>query len=306
MNLAINAQLIDVLAVKNKLGEGVVWDSRDQSLWWTDILDKKLYHLCWQSRALKIYSCPEKVCSFGLTKDPKTLLVAFEHGLAFYQPESQAIDIKWQHKLCAEQSGIRLNDGRMDRQGRFWVGSMVEEASESSKQRGKLYCFDAHGKIEQHLSDILISNSLCWSVDSRQMYFADSATNSIMVYDFDTDTGIPSNPRMFAKTDSSIFPDGSDIDSEGNLWNAQWDSSRITCYAPSGEVKDHLDLPISQPTCIAFGGPDLDLLFITSSAHYLSKQEAIKQPLAGNLLIYKIPSQGLDATIYAGEIEVIS
>lgn len=295
MSKIIKAELIGVFHVNNKLGEGVVWDSRTQCLWWTDILDNKIYHLNWQHQKLSQYTTPERVCSFSLTEQPQTLLVAFENGIAFYNPINESKTVSWQKKIY-NSKGIRLNDGRTDRQGRFWVGSMIED--ESSEDKGKLFSFNAERKLKNHISNLSIPNSLCWSPDSKHMYFADSPTNSIRVYDFDPINGIPSNPKIFAYTKPDIFPDGSDIDSNGNLWNAEWAGSRITQYSPSGTILGHLNLPISQPTCIAFGGPDLDLLFITSAANYLNKEEAEQQPLAGSLFIYKTDYIGLDANIY--------
>ena len=302
MGKKIKAELVDVIDVQNTLGEGVVWDYRDQSLWWTDILESKIYHMDWASRDIKIYSTPERVCSFGLTEKFGVLIVAFENGFGFYEPDNDPENIKWIKRFLQNNDHIRLNDGRMDRQGRFWAGSMVEADFDETLARGKLYSCDETGNIGVHISDVLISNCLCWSPDSTKMYFADSPAQTILVYDFDPVSGISSNPQVFAKTATSSFPDGSDVDRAGNLWNAEWAGGRVTKYSPEGQISGHLNLPVSQPTCVAFGGAEMDHLFVTTARESLSAADIEQQPQSGNLFVYKVENKGLDVPIFKGII----
>ncbi len=303
MDTKIKAELVDVIAVHNTLGEGVVWDARDQSLWWTDILASKIYHMDWLSRAIQTYTTPERVCSFGLTEQAGVLIVAFESGFGFYQPEQNIGQIKWMKRFLQNNAHIRLNDGRMDRQGRFWAGSMVEAEFDQLSARGKLYSCDVAGNVGVHISNILIANSLCWSPDSKYMYFADSPTQTIFIYNFDPDLGIASDPQIFSKTEASAFPDGSDVDGQGNLWNAEWAGGRVTKYSPAGIRLGILELPVSQPTCVAFGGSEMNLLFITTARESLCEADLKKQPEAGNLFVYKMENKGLTAPVFGRDID---
>lgn len=200
----MNLELFDRIKVGNTLGEGVIWDHRTETIWWTDIQESRLYHYNPSSKKLGHYDTPERLCSFGFTDDEKWFIAAFENGFAKYNPEKNIL--KWLSKPLEHHNQIRFNDGRVDRQGRFWSGTMVED-NNGGDARGRLYRLDlAEKKLAVPLlEDILISNSLCWSPDSKKMYFADSTNNRIDVYDFDAALGIPTNDNTFAITNEDIF-----------------------------------------------------------------------------------------------------
>lgn len=283
-------ELIDTVEVANTLGEGVLWDDRSDTVWWTDIQQSRLYQYHLSSKKIKHFETPERLCSFGFTDNENWLIAAFENGFALYNPYDGALN--WVSKPQEQYNHIRFNDGRVDRQGRFWAGTMVED-NEGGLERGFLYRLNFDHEVIPLLNDILIPNSLCWNPEGSKMYFADSTNNRIDVYDFDPIVGVPSNRKTFAKTDATIFPDGSTIDKEGYLWNAQWGGHRIVRYSPEGEIDHVLNLPVSQPTCVTFGGPDLTWLFITTAKDGLNHDQLKEQPLAGNLLIYKTEIKGL-------------
>jgi sugar lactone lactonase YvrE len=184
---------------------------------------------------------------------------------------------------------IRFNDGRVDRQGRFWAGSMVEGAGDPT---GKLYCLRG-SRPEVYLTGIAISNSICFSPDGRHLYFADTPHRTILRYDLEPATGAISNRQIFAQTPRGAFPDGSNVDSHGHVWNAHWGAGRIVRYAPDGTISGTVDVPASQPTCIAFGGKNLDLLFVSSARQNMSEAVLAREPHAGDVFVYQLDVRGL-------------
>lgn len=271
------------------LGEGPVWDDRAGCLWFTDIQRAEL--LCWHHAAARLgrIALPERLGSLALTDDPDRLLLALADGFALFSLSSGRI--AWLHRLDLAACGMRLNDGRVDRQGRFWAGAMVEDAARAPARRGSLYRIDPPGSAPpQALRDgIMISNSLCFSPDGAHAYFADSTTGRILRYPADGPLG---EPAIFARTDRGHAPDGSDVDATGRLWNAEWGGSRVTAWNPDGTLAGRLALPVSQVTCVAFGGPRLDLLFVTSASEGLAPAA---EPHAGDVLVYEVGVKGLPA-----------
>jgi len=285
--------LLHSIPLKNKLGEGIVWHGASDSVWWTDIHGRFLYQLFWPSRQLNTYPLPERISCFALLNahDPMrsdySMLVAFESGFALYQPATQ--DIFWLVKPETHLSGNRMNDGRIDRQGRFWAGTMKEH---DHGQHGTLYRLDQQG-CHAMIADLHIPNSLCWNKNSSVMYHADSPTGVIYSYGFDAVQGSVSQPQFFAKVPAGAEPDGAVIDADDHLLCALWGGAAIARYSPSGQQTALHLLPVSQPTCLAFSGPDLDLLFITTARQGLTAEQLKAEPDAGSLLIYQSPYQGL-------------
>ena len=281
-------KLIKILDVKNKLGEGIVWHPNQQSLWWTDIHSAKLYCYFPHNDSHKVYDMPERVGCFGFIDGENALIVAFASGIAKYHIENQTLE--WLARPELENKGNRFNDGRVDRNGCFWAGTMVENST-SSSAKGKLYQLTDNGDIHVHINDIGISNSLCWSPCGNTLYHADSPSNTIYQYSVKLDNAqriYLTNKKVFARTESDIFPDGATVDKYGNLWSAQWAGSRLVKYAPTGEQLAVFDMPVSQPTCIAIGGPKGDLLCVSSAIDKLSLEALDKEPNAGNVFIYQL------------------
>ncbi len=282
-------ELIDTIRVQNTLGEGIQWDVGTQALWWTDIQERRLHRYDWATRSMQIFATPERVGSFGLIKGGSGVIAAFESGIALFDPGNGAL--KWLARPDADLPGVRLNDGRVDRQGRFWAGTMVE--SEPRSGRANLYSVDGSGRATRRENGITISNGICWSPDSTRFYFADSPLRTIHCYDFNSATGAIANRRLFARTPEGAHPDGANVDAEGFLWSAHWGAGRVVRYAPDGTVDRVVDVPASQPTCVAFGGPALDLLFVTSARDGLTEEELARQPSAGDVFVYKMGCIGL-------------
>jgi L-arabinonolactonase len=285
--MSTSAELVDIVSVGNTLGEGVLWDPVAQRTWWTDIQERRLFRYDPVARVLESFELPERLGSFGLVEGSEEIVAAFESGFAFYHPESATLE--WVTRPEHEGSNLRFNDGRVDRQGRFWAGSMVEGQGEA---RGKLYSLQGR-QAQVHLSGIVISNSICFSPDGRHLYFADTPHRTILRYDIDAESGTIGNRRIFARTPEGAFPDGSNVDAQGHLWNAHWGAGRVVRYAPDGSISGGIDVPATQPTCIAFGGRDLDLLFVTSAREGLSPASFANQPNAGDVFVYRTDVKGI-------------
>jgi L-arabinonolactonase len=284
----VSAALIESLKVKNTLGEGIIWDAASACVWWTDIDGSKLYRYQSEDKQLDHWTTPERLGSFALVSDSEFLICGFASGFAYFNPHSGGL--QWLEKIEQNNPGTRLNDGRADRQGRFWAGSMVESGDRGA---GALYCFDQQLQVASKVSGLTISNGLCWSPDSTVMYHTDTPSRRINAYDFDAATGAIANQRCLVRTEKGCFPDGSSVDAEGYIWNAQWGASQVVRYSPEGEVDFVLPLPVSQPTCVAFGGPRLDRLFVTSATQGFDEQTLSAEPEAGNVLVFQTNISGI-------------
>ena len=282
---------LHVLDVRNILGEGVLWDARLNSAVWTDIQSSRFWQ--WQPGSEPAsFALPQRLGSIALTETPGTYLGGFESGFAHFTPATGAFDML--APVTADHAHLRLNDGRVDRSGTFWAGSMAEA---KGSPLGSLWRYDGGGQATPFLGDIKIPNSLCWSGDGTQMYFADSPRQTIWRYAFDPNDGPVGDPEVFATTTGNRYPDGSCIDAEDHLWNAQWGSGEVVRYRPDGSIERRIALPVSQPSCPAFGGADLNLLMVTTARDGLSTETLAAQPLAGALFIYETDITGLPETI---------
>lgn len=271
------------LEVTNQLGEGILWDVDNQLVWWTDILSSKMYSYHPETQALKHWDTPYRLCSFALYRPQnKQFIAAFDCGIALYAPESG--ELEWLFEL--NDPSLRFNDGRCDRQGRFWAGTMHDSDPEAHPE-GSLYCLHKRANAEAAINHLHIPNSLCWSPDGKTMYFADSAEGSIRAYDIEPD-GFDPEGRIFARLPEGMEPDGSTVAADGSVWNAQWGGSRVVAYNQDGVEQQVIPLPVSQPSCVAIGGKDLSTLFVTSARMGLSEQALLEQPLAGSLFIVEL------------------
>ncbi len=284
-----------VVDARNKLGEGPVWDAAGQALYWVDIEGRKLFRLDHAGGTVRDWNFPERIASFALRR-AGGLVCAFASGLAFFDPDSGAIE--WIARPEAMIARNRFNDGKCDRAGRFWAGGMDDRMKEHT---ASLYRLDPDGRVHRMDGAIGISNSLAWSPDDRVFYFADSLDGAIYAYDFDAATGALAGKRIFAAAGGQPgVPDGSTIDAEGFLWNARWDGWRLARYAPDGRIDRVVELPVQKPTSCMFGGPDLATLYVTSAIWDLSGEALARQPWAGGLLAVDVGVRGLPEPRFAG------
>jgi sugar lactone lactonase YvrE len=275
------------------LGEGPVWDVQEQALYWVDIRSPAVRRYGGRDRKVTSWAMPEMVGSLAV-RDQGGLLVALKSALAYFDPQSGSI--RRVASPEADRPGQRFNDGKCDRQGRFWAGTMndVTRAPE-----GTLYRFDGAACVPFE-SGITIPNSLCWSRDARTMYFADSPKRILFAYDYDPDRGEPGNKRVFTTIAEPGIPDGSTVDAEDCLWCAEYGGWKVTRFAPDGRRLRSIELPVQQPTSCMFGGPDLDVLYVTTASQRLNAGERAQQLLAGALLAMDVGVRGLPEARFAG------
>lgn len=272
------------IKVGNTLGECVLWDDASDLLWWTDIDGRTLYHWDWATQTVQHVKTPMRLASFGFVAGRPEIIAAFDSGLALFDPKAGLCsDIIRPEGLGA---GMRMNDGRVDRQGRFWAGAMVMAAGEPLV--AKLYAVQS-GTINTHVDGLGISNGLCWSPSGDVLYLADSRRKTIWRYDFDGADGALGRRQEFTRIDGSAEPDGACVDADGYLWSAMWGGSAVVRYAPDGRIDRVLDVPVAQPTCVAFGGPSHQFLFVTSARLGLDDPQADD----GDVLVYDVGVQGL-------------
>jgi len=201
-----------------------------------------------------------------------------------------------------DPSKVRFNDGRVDPAGRFWIGTMYEPRDQPAAE---MYVLDKDQLRRAWSGGMTNSNGLAWSLDGGTMYHADTTTHRIDCYDFDPATGEQSNRRTIvtfpsdkSAPDYGGRPDGATMDSEGMYWVAMFEGARILRIAPNGEIVREIKLPVKCPTSVAFGGPDLRTLYITSASHGRSKEELEQYPLSGKVLCLKMDVAGREEPEY--------
>ncbi len=284
-----------VVDARNRLGEVPVWDVAEQALYWVDIEGKLLQRLTPATGTVDRWQMPERIACFAL-RENGGLIVAFASGIAFYDLDTGAID--WIAKPEAHIPTTRFNEGKCDRQGRFWAGTMDDRLTEHS---GALYRVDPDRSVTKVLDGIGISNTMVWSLDDTEFYFADTLDGVIDRFDYDPATGAIANRRRIVDlAGTGIGPDGSTIDAEGYLWNAQWDGWRLARYAPDGTLDRIVELPVQKPTSCMFGGPDLRTLYVTSAIWDLTPEQLRDQPQAGGLFALDVGIGGVPETRFAG------
>ncbi len=256
------------------LGEGVHWCADSQRLWWSDIEGEALYCCASDGSALRRWEMPERVASLAPTSKNGLILLGMASRLAVLNVADGAVHTLHALKL---PPGVRVNDGRCDRSGRFVFGTM-NEAPEHAPL-GRFYRLNCNLSLELlDLPPVGIANSICFSPDGATMYFCDSCDSRILCCDYPS----LANVRVFATLAIGV-PDGSCVDAGGHLWNAQWGGWQVARYTPQGELERTLPLPVAQPSCVSLGGADMDELFVTSARQSLSPAQLALQPRAGAL-----------------------
>jgi L-arabinonolactonase len=295
MTDAGNEGLVRVGDTHDLLGEVPVWSVEEQALYWIDVRGPFIRRRDCSTGQVRSWPMPELVGCFALRAEEPGLIVGLRSAVAFFNPATGRLDRVSAPHAAAPQ--MRFNDGKCDRQGRFWVGSMDDIGRGPV---GTLYRFEA-GKYTPVIEDIAVPNSLCWSLDGETMYFADGIEPIIWAFPFDTATGNPGERRVLARLpEGTGIPDGATVDSEDFLWSAQYGGGVITRYAPDGRIDRVIAVPVTQPTSCGFGGADLDTLFITTASQRLSAEALAQQPLAGALLSLRPGVRGCAEPKFAG------
>jgi sugar lactone lactonase YvrE len=276
-----------VLTIKSLLGEGPVWNEDEQVLYWLDVFLPTLNCFDPATGVNQATRLDQPIYALAL-RIGGGAIGSFEHGIGFVDLVRGTIDIVGDPK---SGRAVNFNDGKCDRRGRFWTGTMAKDWSSSI---GGLYRVDPSRRIDQMDDEIILSNGLGWSPDDRIMYFTDFARRVIYAYDFEVETGVISARRPFIEfLEDAGFPDGMAVDAEGCLWIAHWDGWRISRYGPDGKTRQTIRMPVQRPTSCAFGGPDLSVLYVTSARMGLSEEQLAATPLAGSLFAVHTDTAGL-------------
>jgi L-arabinonolactonase len=297
-----------VLQCGNHLGEGPVWDVEEGRLYWVDGTGRRvgkpsIWRLDPRSGKVEHWSLGRDVGAMALRRDGGAVL-ALDDGFYFFDFASGKLDLI--QLVEAEAPRTRLNDGKCDRRGRFYAGGMDDK--EELAICG-LYRLDPDLRVTKVDGGIICSNGPCWSPDDRTFYFADTFQGEYWAYDFDIATGSLANKRVFASfKDDGGVADGSTIDADGCVWNAQLISGDLVRYAPDGSVERRIGMPVRNITSCMFGGDRLDELYVTSMArvkhpavHDRFAKEAKPQFLAGSLFkVTGLGVRGLPEPRFAG------
>jgi sugar lactone lactonase YvrE len=276
-----------ILPAQNRLGESPIWHTEEQELYWTDIPEACLHCYNPTSGVHRVFNLGKNVSALAFRQNGG-LLMAVEDWFGCWDIDSQSIQFIARPPVGL--SGTRFNDGAVDRRGRFWAGTSSKE------DNNILYRLDLNGAVHTMETGLTLSNGIGWNPDNTIMYLTDTRRQMIYAYDFDATTGAIENRRPFVHTpDVEDFPDGLTVDSEGFVWSARYLGWRVVRYDPDGNVDSEVRLPVAKVSSCAFGGTQLDELYITTARIGVENQ-----PLAGDLFRLKTNIKGLPEPKFAG------
>lgn len=286
-----------VCDVRATLGEGLCWSPSSQALWWVDILEHRLYRDA-LAGAHDAWSFDETISAVAERANGAGLAVTLRRGLALFDPASRALVRLDEPER--ERAGNRFNDGKCDTQGRFWGGTMDFAVREPT---GALYRFDAAGRAERAIDlGWIVTNGPTWTQDGRTMFVNDTVHRRVVAYAFDPATGaVGASREWLALPQADGHPDGMTTDAAGRIWIAHWGGACVTCHDPVTAAElARVALPTDHITNVAFGGPDMTTLFISSARFELTDAQLAAQPLAGALFAVETDAPGLAAHLFAG------
>ncbi len=287
-----------VVDAKARLGESTYWDPKAQVLWWIDIYGPTIHRYDPATKRNDTWTAPEYLGCIA-ARERGGLVLTMVSGFYFFDPDSgrfeQIVDPE------ADIPTTRFNDGKTDRQGRFWSGSMFEAKGQTPQKNASLYRLDPDLTSQRIIGGVGCSNGLAWSPDSRTMYFSDSHTPFVWAYDFDANTGQAENRRVFVDLGwMGAIVDGATVDAEGCYWLTVPFKGKVMRYDPDGNLMRTIEVPVDLPTCCEFGGPDLDVLYVTSAVYQYTPEELKHQPLAGGLFAMDAGVKGLPLVPFRG------
>lgn len=281
---------------RTSVGECPLFDARSNRLWWIDVRQTPAIHaLDLASGDERRWPLEEDIGAIALTGGTR-LLAALRSGFAYFEPDDGRFT-----PLVDPEGDLphnRMNDGRCDRAGRFWCGSMNPD---SGRAEGSLYVLDAALRCHRVQGGYFTPNGIAWSLDDRTMYIADTRRGRIDAFDYDADAGEIGARRTFADLGALPGgPDGACVDAEGLLWSAQFDGGCLIRYDAQGRMERVVRLPVTKPTSCAFGGRDYRELFVTTATRGMSASQLAAEPLAGRVLVLDVGVAGLPPVPFAG------
>lgn len=284
-----------------EIGESPTWSAAEQALYWIDIREPALHRLDPRTLEIKSWSLPSEIGCFTLREDLKGAIVGLRSGL--YSIDFGALQAVPLAPPPYDPELFRFNEGGCDSTGRFWLGTMFDPLREhrGDPPEGALYSYTAAGGLIAHKEYALTANGMAWARDEPIMYFSRSQYRTIYAIGFDVREG-RLGKRLLVDTVRAEFgiPDGAALDEEGGYWVALHGGWRIRRYRANGEIDREIKLPVSQPTMPAFGGPDLDEMYITSAANGLSAAQKLREPYAGAILRCKPGVRGVPVYAFTG------
>ncbi|MCL4272995.1 MAG: SMP-30/gluconolactonase/LRE family protein [Anaerolineales bacterium] len=279
-----------VLDAKATLGEGPAWDAKTQTLYWVDILEKRVYAGTELLAQLDdIIGCLAPCKNGNLILGKRLSLVDLQ---PFDQTQGKPASSRQTVLSALSDSALnRINDGKCDPAGRFLVGTMDIEEKET---RGSLYSFDGM-QATQLMDGIRIANGLAWSPDHKTFYYIDTFTRIVRAFDYDPGTGQIANPRAAIRVPEALgWPDGMTSDSNGNLWIAMWGGAQVTKWDPNtGQLLESIPVPALQTSSCVFGGKGMNELYVTSARVGMSEADLKKYPLSGGLFKVDTKCEGM-------------
>jgi len=283
-----------VIDAKASLGEGPIWDHEKRLLYWIDIINKEIRILDPKTHSERIIKTAQSPGSVVVGTNQR-ILAAFENGFSFLDLLTEKTTF-----IADPESGIpgnRFNDGKCDPAGRFFAGTLSNETGKAS-----LYCLDTDQSITKKIDGVTTSNGIVWNMKTEKMYYIDTPTKEIWGYDYDIKTGDISNKEVVVHIpDGEGVPDGMTIDSEGMLWVAHWGGWKVSKWDPmTGEKLYEVKVPAEKVTACAFGGDDLNELYITTARIGLCEEDLKEQPNAGGLFCIKTEEKGVPAYTFKG------
>ena len=296
-----------LLDSKATLGEGPAWDAATQTLYWVDILGKRIH--TWKDGRDDFLQLDEYVGCVaprrdgGLVAALRASFVTIERDVVRSgTPQLQAGWNPAPQKQIArvdEPTSNRFNDGKCDPAGRLLAGSMDMGETNPS---GNLYSLESGKPPRKLLSEVTISNGLAWSPDHKIFYYIDTPTRQVRAYDYDVDTGTLSNPRVAVDVPASMgWPDGMTSDMDGKLWVALWGGAKVARWNPlNGQLEAEVSVPALQTSSCVFGGPRRDVLYVTSARVGMDESALAKYPLSGGLFKIQTQTQGMPTFQFAG------
>lgn len=276
-----------------EIGESPLWDETSGDLLWVDTMVGTIHRRNVQSGRMSAFSVGAAVGSIVLTESG-ALLAAASDGFRLITSDG---GIRMLAPVEAYDSETRMNDGRCDLRGRFWAGTMELNAA---PRRGSLYRLDLDLSVQKMVTEVSCSNGIGWSPDATLMYYVDSPTGRVDVFDFDLTRGEVSGRRQFVSVGSTDgVPDGLCVDSLGYVWVAIWGGGQVRRYSPRGELDTRVDVPVRCPTSCAFGGQDLSVLFITTASVGSDREDIARG--AGDVFSCRLGVSGATAVRFAGQ-----
>ncbi|NEM97536.1 SMP-30/gluconolactonase/LRE family protein [Pontibacter burrus] len=279
-----------VLDANAIVGEGPIWHPSENVLYWVDVEGRNVHIFDPETGKNKTFDVKERIGTIVLLEQGGAL-VALQNGIHHIGTETGELTFI-AHPI--QENDIRFNDGKSDAAGRFWVGTM---ALDKRKGAAVLFRMDTDKTIHQMLDNLTISNGIVWASDNKTMYFIDTRTQQVKAFDFDLESGNISNDRVVVEIDESDgSPDGMAIDENDNLWIALHKGGAVVNYNPkTGELLQKITVPAPQTTACAFGGKNLDTLYITTGTEGLSEEDLKKYPASGGIFAVKPGVKGVPA-----------